>query len=177
MLSASPSVRDRHAGLAGRRHRDDPSRDQKHQGKHDSSVNKHRRLSMGATPAALIPRAALIRIKASGDAESQAGDYSWEDMEMRLVTSVLILGVMPVAAAAQAPECRTIPRATDRLACYDRATPPVSMHRPAAPNSAMTGSGRAEARPAQQSDAPSADMLAVENGRVNAKTKTICRGC
>jgi hypothetical protein len=94
---------------------------------------------------------------------------------MRLVTSVMILCAMPIAAAAQGPECRTIPRSPDRLACYDRAAPPVSMHRPAAPGSAMTRSGPADA--AQQSDTPSADMLAVENSRVTAKTKTICRGC
>jgi hypothetical protein len=87
----------------------------------------------------------------------------------------MILCAMPFAAAAQGPECRTIPRATDRLACYDRAAPPVSMHRPPAPGSAMTRSGPPDA--AQQSDTPSADMLAVENSRVTAKTKTICRGC
>ena len=95
---------------------------------------------------------------------------------MRLATLLIILCAVPVAAATQARECRTISRSTDRLACHDRAAPPVGMQKPAA-GSAMTRSGRAEARPAQQSDTPLADMLAVENRQLDAKIKTICRGC
>jgi hypothetical protein len=96
---------------------------------------------------------------------------------MRLAMLLITLCATPFAAAAQAVECRTVPRGADRLACYDRAAPPVGMQKPADPGSVTTGSGRAASGPAPQSDTPFADVLAVENGRLNAKTKTICRGC
>ncbi len=94
---------------------------------------------------------------------------------MRLATLLIILHAGPVAAAAQGPECRTISRATDRLACYDRAALPVGMQKPAPSGSVTTRSGPAGAGPAPQSDTPLADMLTIENSQL--KIKTICRGC
>jgi len=69
-------------------------------------------------------------------------------------------------AVAQTAECQSVPKASDRLACYDKAAPPASKAKPAA------------ATPAPQSQPGQAvDMLAVENARLDAKIKNICRGC
>ncbi len=69
-------------------------------------------------------------------------------------------------AIAQTAECQSVPKASDRLACYDKAAPPASKAKPAA------------ATPAPQSQAgQGVDMLAVENARLDAKIKNICRGC
>jgi hypothetical protein len=69
-------------------------------------------------------------------------------------------------AIAQTAECQSVPKASDRLACYDKAAPPASKAKPAA------------ATPAPQSQPGQAvDMLAVENARLDAKIKNICRGC
>ena len=94
---------------------------------------------------------------------------------MRLATSVIILCAMPVVAAAQPPECRTISPATGQPACSDRAALPVGKQKPA--GSAVTRSGRAETGAELQSVTPWADRLGVENSQLNAKIKTICRGC
>ena len=96
---------------------------------------------------------------------------------MRLATSVIILFAMSVAAVAAPPECRSISRTTGQLACSDRAAPPVGKQNSSASGSALTRSGRGEAGPALQSVTPWADRLGVENSQVNAKIKTICRGC
>ena len=86
------------------------------------------------------------------------------------------------AALAQSPQCQSIAKDSDRLACYDRASPPIAMAAPAASKTA--------AAPAKstipKSTIPKAsieqqgqvvDMLAAENSRLDARLKTICRGC
>jgi len=69
-------------------------------------------------------------------------------------------------AIAQTNECQSIPKATDRLACYDKAAPPASRVKPAA----------ASKTPAPQ-PGQSPDLLAAENARLDAKLNNICRGC
>lgn len=86
---------------------------------------------------------------------------------MRLAALLPMLWLLPGIAAAQTPECRTIPKSTDRLACYDKAAPPMA---------ARTGNPAQKQVPADQ-QAPSADILQVENSRLDAKIKNICRGC
>ena len=86
---------------------------------------------------------------------------------MRLAALLPMLCLLPELAAAQTPECRTIPKATDRLACYDKATPQAAQaSRPAAPKPASA-----------EQLAPLGDMLAAENSKLDAKIKGICRGC
>ena len=72
-------------------------------------------------------------------------------------------------AIAQTSECSTVPKASDRLACYDRATPPAA-EKP-----------RAAKQKAAASNTPDqgtvVDALAVENSKLDAKLKKICRGC
>ena len=69
-------------------------------------------------------------------------------------------------AIAQTNECQSIPKASDRLACYDKATPQTGRVKPAA----------ASKTPASQ-PGPAGDQLAVENARLDAKINNICRGC
>ncbi len=69
-------------------------------------------------------------------------------------------------AIAQTNECQSIPKASDRLACYDKATPPTGRVKPAA----------ASKTPASQ-PGPAGDQLAAENARLDAKINNICRGC
>jgi hypothetical protein len=89
-------------------------------------------------------------------------------MKLLLLTALIFAGCQ--SAVAQTSECSTVPKARDRLACYDRATPP---------SVAKRGSSKQKAA---ASDAPSeqgrvVDALAVENAKLDAKLKRICRGC
>lgn len=69
-------------------------------------------------------------------------------------------------AIAQTAECQSIPKASDRLACYDKAMPPMSKAKPAS----------ASSTPSTQQGQPG-DLLAAENARLDAKINNICRGC
>jgi hypothetical protein len=98
---------------------------------------------------------------------------------MRLAALLTSLCLLPGVGLAQTPECRTVPSATDRLACNDKASPPNAIEKPGAVTSA-TVSGKERTMPEQtpgDSSTPFADMLAVENSRLDAKIKNICRGC
>jgi hypothetical protein len=67
---------------------------------------------------------------------------------------------------AQTSECQSIAKASDRLACYDRAMPPTARGKPAA------------TAPASSAQAGQfVDALAAENARLDVKINNICRGC
>ena len=79
-------------------------------------------------------------------------------------------------ALAQTPQCQSIPKASDRLACYDRAAPPTAAAKPAASKTSAPDKAAASKAPTDQQGTV-VDMLAVENSKLDAKIKTICRGC
>jgi hypothetical protein len=90
----------------------------------------------------------------------------------------------PPASVAQPAQCQSVPKASDRLACYDRINPPIAAGKPAptAPDkSAKSKTPTAPAKPGTSDNPPDqgrvVDMLAVENSKLDAKLKTICRGC
>lgn len=85
---------------------------------------------------------------------------------MKSVALLVALGAFCGPAIAQTAECQSIPKASDRLACYDRAAPPINKVKPAA----------ASPVPPSQSGQP-VDLLAAENARLDAKINNICRGC
>ncbi len=85
---------------------------------------------------------------------------------MKPVVLFFTLCVFCGPAIAQTTECQSVPKASDRLACYDRAMPPIGKVKPAA----------ASSTPAMPQGTP-ADLLAAENARLDAKIKNICRGC
>ena len=87
---------------------------------------------------------------------------------MRFAPVLALLWVFAGTATAQDAECRTIESGTARLACYDRAAPPASKAKSAASKQskgAVSTTGQAH------------DFLAVENARLDAAIKNICRGC
>jgi hypothetical protein len=88
-------------------------------------------------------------------------------MKFLLLTASLF--AISHGAIAQTSECSTVPKASDRLACYDRANPPTS---------AKPGTSKKKAVSGTSPDQGAAvDALAVENSKLDAKLKTICRGC
>jgi hypothetical protein len=82
-------------------------------------------------------------------------------MVMKFV-ALLVACVLCGPAIAQTNDCQSIAKASERLACYDKAAPPISRSKPA---------------PAPAPVAPPADPLAAENARLDAKINNICRGC
>jgi hypothetical protein len=84
---------------------------------------------------------------------------------MRHTALLIVLCTMSAISGAQAADCRSIANSTERLACYDKATPPTAQQ-PAAPKAASA-----------DQQAPLGDVLAAENSKLDAKIKGICRGC
>jgi hypothetical protein len=108
---------------------------------------------------------------------------------MRVFAWLVLLNISSAVASAQtATQCQSIPKASDRLACYDRAAPPTAAGKPATANAPTALDKPAASKTtapdkAAASKAPTdqqgtvVDMLAVENSKLDAKIKTICRGC
>ena len=87
---------------------------------------------------------------------------------MRLITLILLSSAMSGAALAQTPECRTIAEPATRLACYDKATPPLA---------AATAPKRAATPKSQAAPEKSMDPQSAEDALVTARMNGICRGC
>ncbi|MGF6311271.1 hypothetical protein ABIB82_005263 [Bradyrhizobium sp. i1.8.4] len=92
-------------------------------------------------------------------------------MKLFAIAMCLIVGCEVVAwhgATAQVSGCSAITNANSRLACYDKAA-------------AITGGSPDKAKTAGSDPSPNrrgvVEMLAEENAKLNAKLKTICRGC
>jgi hypothetical protein len=95
---------------------------------------------------------------------------------MKTIALLALLCAFCDVALAQAPECKSIPKASDRLACYDKAAPPKPVGKPAASKTpAALDKQAAPATPPDQGQV--VDLLAAENSKLDAKLKTICRGC
>lgn len=89
---------------------------------------------------------------------------------MKFLLSTAFIFVSCQGAIAQTSECSTVPKARDRLACYDKATPPIA----AKP---VTSKQKAAASKTFPDQGTVVDALAVENEKLGAKLKKICRGC
>ena len=85
---------------------------------------------------------------------------------MKPVALLVALCAFCAPAIAQTTQCQSIPKASDRLACYDRATPPTSQGKPAAVSQTSPPKGD-----------QATDPLAAENARLDARINNICRGC
>jgi hypothetical protein len=80
-------------------------------------------------------------------------------------------------AIAQTSQCQSVTKASDRLACYDKAAPPTAVGKSAS-SKTPTGQDKAAGSKTPTDDQGTVvDMLAVENSKLDAKIKTICRGC
>jgi hypothetical protein len=92
-----------------------------------------------------------------------------------LLASLSLLALAP--ALAQTSPCQGIEKAADRLACYDRGSAPPTAQKSTAAAKPQAAN-RKSASPKEQADqAQIVDMLAAENAKLDAKLKTICRGC
>ena len=82
---------------------------------------------------------------------------------MKKIVAVLALCACAQGVHAAGPDCRAIPGASERLACYDAASLPKKDK----PASFGTEASRAAYK----------DPLIEEDARTAAKLKGICRGC
>lgn len=91
---------------------------------------------------------------------------------MRFVAALIAIGALCRSADAQTAECKSITEPALRLACYDKANPPIATFPTPAP--------RPASRPvpaAQVDNTGYADSLEEDEARVNAQLRNICRGC
>jgi hypothetical protein len=88
---------------------------------------------------------------------------------MRLFAVFVAICALSQTAAAQSPECKSIPDPGTRLACYDRVAPP-----PASPVAAKPAS---RAPVTKIDNSKYVDTISAEDQLMNAKLKNICRGC
>jgi hypothetical protein len=95
---------------------------------------------------------------------------------MKVIAVFILVCTFSQTASAQTTECQSVPKASDRLACYDKALPPTAIGKTSASKTPA-----APGKAAASGDAPDqgqvVDMLAAENSKLDAKLKTICRGC
>jgi hypothetical protein len=88
---------------------------------------------------------------------------------MRLFAMLVAVCALSPPAIAQTPDCKAIPDAGARLACYDKA---------ASANKPTTGKPAAATGPAAKADPGKyVDAIGAEDARMNAQLKNICRGC
>jgi hypothetical protein len=95
---------------------------------------------------------------------------------MRVIALLFLLSTLADVAIAQTSQCQSVPKASNRLACYDKAAPPIAVGKPAAAKTSAAPEKTAESKP-QPDQTTVVDMLAAENSKLDAKIKTICRGC
>ena len=96
---------------------------------------------------------------------------------MRAIALLFLLGTLSDVAIAQTSQCQSIPKASDRLACYDRAAPPTAVSKPATSKTPTATDKPAASKTPTDEQGTVIDMLAVENSKLDAKIKSICRGC
>src|SRR5258708_5676048 len=109
---------------------------------------------------------------------------------MRATALVILLCMSSGVVSAQTTEqCQPKQRAGDLLACYNRTAPPHTLSKPktskasTAPNkTAVSEAPIAVDKPAVSKNATDQraqyiDVLEAENSKIDARMKTICRGC
>jgi hypothetical protein len=103
-----------------------------------------------------------------------------------IVLSVLLCALSGAATAQTAEQCPPTPRAGEFLNCYNGTAPPHILGKPKTPKTTSATEEPAAIRdpidqPASKTPtdgrAPYVDMLDVENKKLDAKLKTLCRGC
>lgn len=88
---------------------------------------------------------------------------------MRFCAVLVAICALSQTALAQTPQCKSIPEAEARLACYDKAAPPTTAS--AAKPAPRSGSG------SKVDTAKYVDTISAEDAVMNARLKNICRGC
>ena len=94
---------------------------------------------------------------------------------MRIIALLVLLCTFSKVALAQTSECKST-RAADLLACYETGAPPVAVLKHTASKTATASHKPAVSKaPADQKQV--VDFLEAENSKLDAKLRTICRGC
>jgi hypothetical protein len=88
--------------------------------------------------------------------------------EMKLLVLLASICAFSGGAMAQAPDCKSISNSGARLACYDKATPPVA---------SPAKSALRQAPVSKLDSGKYVDTISAEDAQMNARLKTICRGC
>jgi len=106
---------------------------------------------------------------------------------MRAIALLALLCALSWVANAQtAQQCPPTPRAGDLLNCYNGTTPLHTLGKPKTSKTASVTDEPAAIRGPVDKPAPKTptdekaqyvDMLTVENKKLDAKLKTLCRGC
>ena len=109
---------------------------------------------------------------------------------MRATAMIFLLCMSSDLAGAQTTEqCQLVQRAGDLLDCYNGATPPprpvkrktskasTAPYKPAVSQAPIAVDKPAAPKTPTDQKAQYVDELAVENSKLDAKMKTICRGC
>jgi hypothetical protein len=86
---------------------------------------------------------------------------------MRFFVILVTISALSQTAMAQTPECKSLPEAAARLACYDKAAPPV----------ASSAAAKQRAPASKVDTAKYVDTIGAEDAIMNARLKNICRGC
>jgi len=89
---------------------------------------------------------------------------------MRLFAVLVAICALCQPAVAQTPECQSISGASARLACYDKAAPPVA-------SSATAKPALRNAPVSKVDNEKYVDSIAAEEALVTARLKNICKGC
>jgi hypothetical protein len=93
---------------------------------------------------------------------------------MRLVAVLVAICALSQTAAAQTPDCKAIPDAGTRLACYDKVAPPAAPEKSAAAKPA----GPVKRASVSKIDTGKyVDTIGAEDALMNARLKNICKGC
>ncbi len=109
---------------------------------------------------------------------------------MRVIALLVLLCPLSGAARAQtAEQCPPTQRAGDFLGCYNGTATPHTLGKPKTSKGSIATDKPAVSKAPVALDEPAAsktptdqrakyvDMLAVENKKLDAKLKTLCRGC
>jgi hypothetical protein len=119
-----------------------------------------------------------------------SGSIFFKGTKMRATVLVILLCMSSEVVSAQTTEqCRPTQRAGDLLACYNRTAPPHTISKPKTSKASISPNKPAVSEAPIAVDKPVAsknatdqraqyiDVLKAENSKIDAKMKTICRGC
>jgi hypothetical protein len=97
---------------------------------------------------------------------------------MKIFGILTLLCVSSTVASAQtAEQCPSTPRAGDLLGCYNRDAPPPALSKRATSRVTTAQDKPAVSKTPTDPRAQADDMLFVENKKLDAKVKSLCRGC
>jgi hypothetical protein len=88
--------------------------------------------------------------------------FATAEVVMKFLAVLVAICGLSQTAMAQTPACKSIADTAQRLACYDKASPPTAQ---SAPAMSKPDAGKY------------VDTIGAEDTLMNAKLKNICRGC